>query len=272
MAEKQTASPTRTVETEIQIAAPVEAVWKALTEAEELERWFPLQARVEPGENGSIFHGWGDWASWDNRIEVWEPGKHLRTSYVGGGEAYQGRQGLKLAVDYYLEARGGGTYLRLVHSGFGPDASWDAEYNGVRRGWQYELRSLRHYLERHRGTIRRVAWSLVTLEVPWEEAWKRLMSRDGLLREGEIEGLKEGDRYSIKTATGQALSGVVHIVNIGTDFAGSVENLNDGLFRVGIEAAQKGVSAVLWLATYDLPQPRVLELKDGFESILKALF
>ncbi len=75
MAEKQTASPTRTVETEIQIAAPVEAVWKALTEAEELERSFPLQARVEPGENGSIFHGWGDWASWDNRIEVWEPGK-----------------------------------------------------------------------------------------------------------------------------------------------------------------------------------------------------
>lgn len=34
----------RSIETEILIDSPVEAVWKALAEAEELMRWFPPQA------------------------------------------------------------------------------------------------------------------------------------------------------------------------------------------------------------------------------------
>lgn len=38
----------------VEIEAPIERVWRALTEAAELERWFPLEARVEPGEGGSI--------------------------------------------------------------------------------------------------------------------------------------------------------------------------------------------------------------------------
>lgn len=33
-------------------------VWRALTEAEELTRWFPLQARVTPGEGGEIWMSW----------------------------------------------------------------------------------------------------------------------------------------------------------------------------------------------------------------------
>ena len=87
---------------------------------------------------------------WDSQIEVWEPGRHLRTTYPLPGAEGRG-EAIELAVDYYLEARGGGTYLRLVHSGFGPQSEWDEEYDGVRRGWQYELRSLRHYLERDRA-------------------------------------------------------------------------------------------------------------------------
>ncbi|HET6639495.1 MAG TPA: SRPBCC domain-containing protein, partial [Gemmatimonadota bacterium] len=40
---------TRAAKGEIAIDAPVEVVWKALTDARELERWFPLEARVKPG-------------------------------------------------------------------------------------------------------------------------------------------------------------------------------------------------------------------------------
>jgi uncharacterized protein YndB with AHSA1/START domain len=45
----------RRVEREIEINAVVEDVWKALTDANELARWFPLEARVTPGVGGKIF-------------------------------------------------------------------------------------------------------------------------------------------------------------------------------------------------------------------------
>ena len=51
---------TRAVETTLEIEAPREAVWKALTEASELVRWFPLEAEVEPRVGGRY------WISWRN--------------------------------------------------------------------------------------------------------------------------------------------------------------------------------------------------------------
>lgn len=44
---------TRSVEQIIEIDAPVEAIWKALTDAEEMTRWFPLEAGTNP--DGSVW-------------------------------------------------------------------------------------------------------------------------------------------------------------------------------------------------------------------------
>ena len=49
---------TRAVSREIAISASVDAVWKALTDANELTRWFPPEARVAPGAGGSIWRAW----------------------------------------------------------------------------------------------------------------------------------------------------------------------------------------------------------------------
>ena len=57
-------------------------------------------------------------------------------------------------MEFTLETHQGKTRLRLVHSGFGEGAAWDNELEGITEGWQAELRSLRHYLERHRGQDR----------------------------------------------------------------------------------------------------------------------
>lgn len=273
MAKSETEASGRKVETGIEIQAPAEAVWKALTEAEELQNWFPFEAKVEPGEGGSIWLGWDEIATWDSTIEVWEPERHLRTTYAFPRAADEKERPPRLAVDYYLEGRGGGTYLRLVHSGFGSGEAWDEEYDGVRRGWAYELKSLRHYLERHRGTIRRVAWAFATLDIPWEEAWARLVSREGLTAEGSIEGLKEGDRYSIRLASGPKLTGVVQLVNAGMDFAGTVENLNDALFRASVEIAHKGgLSATMWISTYGISAEEVEALQNQLRALLQGLF
>jgi hypothetical protein len=136
---------------------------------------------------------------------------------------------VELAVDYYIEGQGGKTMLRLVDSGFGPEAEWDDEFDSISRGWKYELRGLRHYLARHRATPRRVAWALAKTSLPAKECYRRLMGPRGLVRGGSVEGLREGDGYRIVGATGDVFEGVVYTHDAPSDFAGTIVGLNDGL-------------------------------------------
>ena len=61
---------TRTIEIEFPIDAPVDAVWKALTDPEELVKWFPLEAKVEPGAGGAVELSWGPGLQGKNRINL----------------------------------------------------------------------------------------------------------------------------------------------------------------------------------------------------------
>ena len=69
---------TRSHDHEIEIDAPVEDVWRALTDSEELTRWYVEAARVEPGEGGSYWVSWGGGIEGRGRIDAWEPGSRLR--------------------------------------------------------------------------------------------------------------------------------------------------------------------------------------------------
>jgi uncharacterized protein YndB with AHSA1/START domain len=64
----------RSVEAELEIHSPVEAVWRALTDAAELENWFPPTACVEEGAGGSIELIRDDQMKTRMPIEIWEPG------------------------------------------------------------------------------------------------------------------------------------------------------------------------------------------------------
>jgi uncharacterized protein YndB with AHSA1/START domain len=48
-------------------ASPAD-VWSALTKADELVRWFPLDASVDPGEGGSMTWSWGE--SWTGTMRI----------------------------------------------------------------------------------------------------------------------------------------------------------------------------------------------------------
>ncbi|MDX1567903.1 MAG: hypothetical protein R3223_08890, partial [Longimicrobiales bacterium] len=54
------------------------------------------------------------------------------------------------------------------------DSSWDDMVEGTRLGWVFELRQLKHYLERHDGKNRRSAFIRRRIAAPRPEAWQRL--------------------------------------------------------------------------------------------------
>lgn len=262
---------TRSVTCELSIKAPVDAVWKALTEADELMKWFPTQARTKPGKGGSIFMSWdGAWAG-ESKIEIWEPNRHLRVTWPWQPADVKTAPGAPppIAVDYYLEAKGGDTVLRLVHSGFGMGAEWDNEYDGVSGGWNFELRSLQNYLERHKGAARRAIVAARRTSLSREDAWAALFGAPGLVVSPALASLGEGDACSIRMPWGETFDARVLIAD-APQFSVVIKGLNDAMFRMEVFPAPPGPSerpgegsmeAWLWFSLWGVDEGRAAAIE-----------
>jgi uncharacterized protein YndB with AHSA1/START domain len=277
--EKTATEQTRAFRTSLDIDATPDEVWAALTEAKELVRWFPTEARVTPGKGGTMLWSWGHGEDWETRIDAWEPGRLLRLVQEDA-RPYdtQGKQlppgevePARIAMEFTLETHQGKTRLRLVHSGFGHGAAWDAEIDGISEGWQAELRSLRHYLRHHRGRDRQAGRALVTTSLPREAAWARLLGAGGFAITPAQP--KEGERYEVVTPGGRRYSGTVHLNLPGQTLAGTVAELNDGWFRLLTWRDARGNTGVwAWLATYTEDDGAVREFRDRSQEALERLF
>jgi uncharacterized protein YndB with AHSA1/START domain len=278
----------RKFETEIAIKAPVEAVWKALTDAEELACWFPQQATVTPGAGGKILLSWPGITDWHLRIDEWKPNGHLRAVYdlqtdvmvksdapIKLEDSTRAKP-LPLAVDYFLEGRGGATVLRLVHSGFGAGSPWDEEYDGISWGWRKELRSLRHYLEYHPGQARHVGWARVTLpaQTSTAAAWQRLLSEQGVSLKVASPSPQEGDPCEIFLGRGESLQAVMQYFDPPNFFCARVENLQQSFLRawVWIDKLHGFGEANIQLSTYGLPKAISEDFEKRGNALLRGLF
>ena len=148
---------TRSHETQIEIDAPLEEVWRAITDAPEIQKWFAPEVTVTPGVGGKFSASWGPGMEGTQFIEIWEPNRHLRLfeerahTFGCTGDESTRTAPVRLVVDYYLNSENGKTLLRLVHSGFGASSDWDGEYDGTRQGWPGFFRVLKYTLERQPG-------------------------------------------------------------------------------------------------------------------------
>jgi uncharacterized protein YndB with AHSA1/START domain len=275
----------RRIETQFDIDAPIESVWKALTDADELMNWFPPFAEVKPGAGGHIRSVWSEQQDWTAGIGAWEPNERLGVIWMEATPPEQVEEAkksgfycpFKLAVDYYLEARaGGGTTLRLVHSGFSTDSAWDGQYDGTVRGWAYQLRGLKHYLENHRGTKRVVVEAKKVLEgISLDEAWQRLMGADGLRAERPIENLTVGDRYAFTTSAGDQFEGEIQFLNPPKDLCGTIDNLDHAYVRIAIDhgcITQSQDEVNIFISTYGLPTEQTDALQERCRALLEQLF
>jgi uncharacterized protein YndB with AHSA1/START domain len=253
----------RSIVKEVVINAPADVVWRALTEAEELQRWFPVDARVEPGLGGAVWLSWGEGVEGTAPITSWEPERRFGWTETRGP--------LKLAVDFHIEARGGSTVVRLVHSGFGEGSEWDDEFHMTQGGWAYFMEHLRWYLERHRGMRRDVISFRDAVALTKPDALARLTVALGLGDLAWIRTARRGQTFATQTAHGERISGELVAVSGTTGQLGlTLEDLNDAMLFLEMESAQSGIRAGFWLSTYGLPPDQLAGAKTRFSQLYRA--
>jgi uncharacterized protein YndB with AHSA1/START domain len=256
----------RALTREIEIAAPVDAVWKALTDAEELTRWFPQFARVQPGAGGRLWRAWQWGEEIEERIERWEPNVHLRS--VGLTGAWKA-----IVTDYHLTGRDGTTVLRVVSSGFGDDADWDALYDAFGGGWDFELRGLQHYLDHHAGIPRIVACARGPRAISAAEGWSRIVGPFGWLGVSGLPADPEpGSRYQARLSAGQRLSGVVVLWQPPRQFVATVDQLNNAYLRIDTRCLGDAGTPLIWLSTYGIAPEAVRDVEHEWQVSLDAVF
>ena len=237
-------------ETEIEIRAPREAVWRALADADELAKWFVDEARIESREGGTYWRSFGEGLGSDARIEAWEPERRLRVVNAPVTEPdaaekvwHLEREAEPMVEEYFLETRGDVTALRVVQSGIPDSPEWDGFYEGTRRGWRIAFTGLRFYLEHHRGEPRQRSSIQLATPLPQDSAWDRLLACFAVRGDA-------GDRYRTHAPDGTSLEGEILIAIPEYGVLASVANLSNALLALRTQATAKDTMVWLILTTY----------------------
>jgi uncharacterized protein YndB with AHSA1/START domain len=256
---------TRKQEHEIVIDAPIEAVWKAITNAEELTRWFVEAAKVEPGVGGRIWISWGGAEEGESRIEVWEPNQKLRLA-LKPIEMGTAKPGNAMINEYTLERRDGKTVLRFVHSGIPDSPDWDGFYDGTNSGWPSFFRAMRHYLEHHAGKPRTVVKIVGKLPGSLEDGWQQLTGPGGF-------GFQPitGQTFSTRTGAADPLHGDVVFAKAPGLLELSIKELDEAFFAHSMACAGNNQYVYTVLSLYGKSQPEVDAIRGKWEPWLKAV-
>lgn len=267
---------------EIAIEADADAVWDALSRGEEMTKWFAPEVRVEPGVGGTVFLSWGGGMEGEAPIHLWSPGGAL-----GWTEEHPGPGGetVRLAVEFHLEGPRGGTLVRLVLSGFEAMDDWEDFYDAVDGGWRYFLLNLKEYVERHRGTPRTMTHVRRKTGMDAPEAWRRILSPEGIageaVAEGEGEGagtdgagaktVEPGSPFELRVEGRSSLMGECLIVNPPRTFAARIADLDDALLFVEMESLTDATCGV-WLSTYGVDEARIEGVRKAIERGVDRAF
>jgi uncharacterized protein YndB with AHSA1/START domain len=192
---------TRAIDLDIEVPGTPEQVWEAVASGPGITAWF-VPARVDGRVDGTVELDFGPGFGVETaRITAWEPPRRFVAETAGEGRP-------AFAMEWLVEARGGGTcVVRLINSGFGSGADWDAEYDATEAGWRLFLYNLRLYLTHFPG--QRCSSVLVNghADGPVDRAFADLAAALGLPTEA-----REGERVAATASGAPPLAGVVERV------------------------------------------------------------
>ena len=144
------------IEKEILIAAPVETVYRVITEPAQISQWFSDAAELDPSPGGEGRLTFEDRATSQRmvvRLQVQAADPPYRFSfrwdYPDGAQPHKGNATL---VEFTLTAEGTDTRLRVTESGFTsldkPEQDRAAYIDTHDKDWDVHMASLRNYVAR----------------------------------------------------------------------------------------------------------------------------
>ena len=140
------------IEREIVIDAPIEVVWRVVTEPEHISGWFSDSVELDLRPGGEAALRWNEHGTVPGRVERVEPPRFFSFRWAVGHGADTGEENWTL-VEFSLSEEGSAsTRLQVVESGFqdlaAPDHEKQRHFDGHRRGWELELGELEAYVSR----------------------------------------------------------------------------------------------------------------------------
>ena len=136
----------RLIDTSVRIDTTARRAWEAWADPEKIANWFVDRAEgvAKPGEVMTWMFDTFNYKMPVPIVEA-EPGK----TFVTGSGDVPGPQGHPYLMEITITQERGETVIRLVNSGFGEDAKFDDEYDGVVSGWDMALATLKRWLENY---------------------------------------------------------------------------------------------------------------------------
>lgn len=133
---------------ELTVSAPIEAVWEALTSAEELTKWFGDSAQVDLRPGGAASFGWSEYGAVAKAIVLAVERPHRFAYRWAAVEATDLDETNSTVVEFELAETPDGTLVKLIESGFSslPHDVALASLKENTSGWEVELEHLRVYL------------------------------------------------------------------------------------------------------------------------------
>lgn len=258
---------TRNIELSVDIAAPPETVWRALSEGDRLASWFAPFASVAPGDGGSVTVGWAEGEDWTSIVSVWRPGEHLQLVDKLPEEA-AAEGAAPMVLDYLLDPHEGGTRVRLVNSGLSAGEDWDEFFYMMTNGWRVFLWNLKHYLERHPDEQRTMISARPWVSGTREQVWDQVFAEGGLAQVPPSPGRS----FTLSLDGVEALEGTVVLCDRPWAFAGMVKSLNDSVLHVEMEGAGDRWRMGVWLSAYGLEEERCKEIGAALAQTTSRLF
>jgi uncharacterized protein YndB with AHSA1/START domain len=131
----------------VTVRATPEAVFRALTSAEVLQRWFPTRAQTDPRPGGEFQYGW-DFA--DAAQNGTQKGHYVdcvpgsKVSYTWEAGQNPARQ---TTVTFTIKPDGDQTTVSLAHTDFGPGPEGEKLRDYHAGPWTFYMSNLKTYLE-----------------------------------------------------------------------------------------------------------------------------
>jgi uncharacterized protein YndB with AHSA1/START domain len=224
-------------EIEIEIDAPAEAVWAAVSTSNGISAWM-LPTEIEEREGGSVVFHMGETDSKGTVLKFEAPNRIVYEEPDWAALAgHEDETVSPMVTEFVVEARSGGScVVRVVSSAFSTGADWEREFFAeMGKGWSPSFEVLKRYAERHAG-LQSTAFEIVA-ELPVSQADVRAyFDRGGEL--GAIE--RSGDNYVLVGLAGP-VPGCVLLVCLGEQDGSSVSRVAGYLYGPEGPAAVDGV-------------------------------